>query len=50
MSDIKEKLKTFSQDFNNRLEQYFPLPNGPEKRVVEAMKYSVMNGGKRLRP
>ncbi len=50
MSDIKEKLKTFSQDFNNRLEQYFPLPSGPEKRVVEAMKYSVMNGGKRLRP
>ena len=50
MSDIVSKLKTFSQEFNLKLEQYFPLPSGPEKRVVEAMKYSVMNGGKRLRP
>ncbi len=50
MSDIQEKLKTFSQEFNYHLESYFPLPSGPEKRVVEAMKYSVMNGGKRLRP
>ena len=50
MSDIKQKLKTFSQEFNVHLENQFPLPSGPEKRVVEAMKYSVMNGGKRLRP
>ena len=50
MSDIKQKLKTFSQEFNTHLENQFPLPSGPEKRVVEAMKYSVMNGGKRLRP
>lgn len=50
MTDIKEKLSTFTQDFNNHLGEFFPLPDGPEKRVVQAMEYSVMNGGKRLRP
>lgn len=50
MTDIQNRLKEFSQQFNDYIEQFFPLPEGPEKRVVEAMKYSVMNGGKRLRP
>ncbi len=50
MVDIKEVLKAFSLQFNADLEQYFVLPEGAEKRVVEAMKYSLMNGGKRLRP
>lgn len=50
MTDIKEKLTAFSKRFNERLPEFFPLPDGPEKRVVQAMEYSVMNGGKRLRP
>lgn len=50
MSDIVAVLTEFSKKFNVYLEQCFPLPDGAEKRVVEAMKYSVMNGGKRLRP
>ncbi len=50
MTDIKDQLKTFSQDFNEYIATFFPLPSGQEQRVVEAMKYSVMNGGKRLRP
>lgn len=50
MSDIVEKLTFFSKKFNADLEQCFPLANGAENRVIEAMKYSVMNGGKRLRP
>ena len=50
MTDIKEKLSTFTQNFNSQLGEFFPLPEGPEKRVVQAMEYSVMNGGKRLRP
>lgn len=48
--DIKTTLTEFSQQFNTYIETLFPLPSGPEKRVIEAMKYSVMNGGKRLRP
>lgn len=50
MTDIKTKIKTFSQEFNDYIATFFPLPSGKEQRVVEAMKYSVMNGGKRLRP
>ena len=50
MSDIVEILQMFSARFNSNLSVFFPKPNGPEKRVVEAMEYSVMNGGKRLRP
>lgn len=50
MTDIQSALKEYSAWFNAKLEDFFPLPNGQEKRVVKAMRYSVMNGGKRLRP
>lgn len=50
MSDIKSVLTEFSQKFNQDLEKLFIKPQGAEKRVVAAMKYSLMNGGKRLRP
>ncbi len=49
MADIKQVLGAFAAEFNQYLEQCFVLPPGAEKRVIEAMKYSVMNGGKRLR-
>ena len=48
--DIKQNLAEFSAQFNQDLARYFPKPDGAEKRVIEAMEYSVMNGGKRLRP
>jgi len=48
--DIKSEIKNFANFFNGELEQYFPMPQGEEKQVVEAMRYSVLNGGKRLRP
>ena len=50
MIDIKRDLSEFAAKFNADLVKYLPLPDGVEKRVVEAMKYSLMNGGKRLRP
>ena len=50
MVDIRAELKDFAAAFNEELRQYFPMPQGPEKRVVEAMEYSVLNGGKRIRP
>lgn len=50
MSNFIELLAEYSHNFNQQLPAYFPLPSGPEKRVVEAMYYSVSNGGKRLRP
>lgn len=50
MSDILEVLKKYSTRFNADMEKMFVMPNGPESRTVQAMKYAVMNGGKRLRP
>ena len=50
MTDISNLLSRFSADFNARLDDFFPLSDKPENRVIEAMKYSVTNGGKRLRP
>lgn len=35
---------------NAELDHLLPLPDGPEARVVEAMRYSSLDGGKRLRP
>ncbi|OAG27342.1 polyprenyl synthetase family protein [Thermodesulfatator autotrophicus] len=43
---LKEK-----QDLVNRaLKAYVPLLEGPASRLFEAMHYSLMSGGKRLRP
>ena len=48
--DIIEKIKAFAERFNQGLDAYFPMPDTLDGRVIEAMKYSVKNGGKRLRP
>lgn len=50
MQDFAAKLAEYTDFFNRQLPQFFPLPEEPEKRVAEAMLYSVTNGGKRLRP
>ena len=50
MTDINAKLAAFSAYFNDRLPSLFRLPDGREKKVAEAMLYSVSNGGKRVRP
>ena len=47
---ITSSLNEYSTRFNSVLTNYFPFPNGCEKRIVEAMNYSITNGGKRLRP
>ncbi len=50
METIEDILKSYTKQFNNDLEKYFPISDKTEQRAVEAMRYSVMNGGKRLRP
>ncbi len=50
MTDVLNQIKAFSQRFNARLETLFQMPEGFERRTVEAMKYALMNGGKRIRP
>lgn len=50
MYDFISDLKQFCTEFNAKLPQLFNYPSGMEKRVSEAMFYSLSNGGKRLRP
>lgn len=50
MTDFAFQLSCFSKEFNRNLPQFFIANSGPENRVVEAMYYSLSNGGKRLRP
>ena len=35
---------------NDVLEAYLPMPGGEQATLTEAMRYSVLAGGKRLRP
>ncbi len=53
----KERSMIFEQEFAEKqrqvediLRQYAPAPSGMQKTVTEAMNYSLMAGGKRLRP
>ncbi len=50
MTPFNERLKKFSLNFNNYLTTLFNYPQGTERQVSEAMYYSLINGGKRLRP
>lgn len=50
MASFKNNLLEISDTIKDEFETAFIFPKGEEKRVVEAMKYSVLNGGKRLRP
>lgn len=38
------------KEIENVILTYLPKEEGPQKKVIEAMRYSVMAGGKRLRP
>ena len=49
-SRFQELLKQKTAYVNDVLEQYFPVEEGLQKTVLEAMNYSVRVGGKRLRP
>jgi geranylgeranyl diphosphate synthase type II len=48
--DLKQYLETRRQMVERALEVSLPMQEGPEARVVEAMRYSLFAGGKRLRP
>ena len=50
MNKIEEILKEFSNRFNQEINNFFYFPEGYERRVVDAMYYSMTRGGKKLRP
>jgi farnesyl diphosphate synthase len=49
-NNFEQIIKEYSKLFNQEIEKYFNFPHGDEKRVTEAMHYSLSCGGKRLRP
>lgn len=48
--NFKEELQKKVQFAEQIVESYLPLEEGYQKRIMEAMKYSLTAGGKRLRP
>lgn len=50
MMNFNAELKERQEYINRVLEAYLPKTEGKQKTVLEAMKYSVTIGGKRLRP
>ena len=49
-SDFKSTLAEIGTATNAELDRLLPAVSGPENRVVEAMRYAALDGGKRLRP
>jgi geranylgeranyl diphosphate synthase type II len=48
--DFKIELKKYQQIIENELKKYLREGICPEKKLNESMEYSLMAGGKRLRP
>lgn len=48
--NFKEELKKYQEIVNTNLENYLKREETPEKTLNESMEYSLMAGGKRLRP
>src|SRR5665811_1383734 len=46
---LADALKRRAREVEHALDVLLPLPDGQEKRLIEAMRYAVLGGGKRLR-
>ena len=50
MSHLAERLKDAADRVNVALDALLPREMGPETRLISAMRYAALGGGKRLRP
>lgn len=48
--NFEEERKKKTAQIEQILKEYLPEPAGEQRLIMEAMEYSVMAGGKRLRP
>ncbi len=48
--EIKEELKKYQEIINNELEKQIQVSSNMEKILYESMNYSLLAGGKRIRP
>ena len=49
-AELIQRLQSYTQRVDAQLEQILPSPSGPASMLFKAMRYSVFNGGKRVRP
>lgn len=47
---LKGALKAIAEDIDKSFDLLLPLPGDPRDRLVEAMRYATIGGGKRVRP
>ncbi|MBE5856216.1 MAG: polyprenyl synthetase family protein [Lachnospiraceae bacterium] len=50
MSDFQKDLPAKVDEIEKIIREYLPKEDGFQKTVIEAMNYSILSGGKRLRP
>ena len=43
-------IKNYGERVDQQLQRILPVAEGPAERLLSAMRYSVFNGGKRIRP
>jgi farnesyl diphosphate synthase len=48
--DIESALACNARDVNVTLDALLPMHDDPERRLIEAIRYSTLSGGKRIRP
>ena len=47
---LKPALNAIAEDIDHSFDLLLPLPGDPRNRLVEAMRYATIGGGKRIRP
>lgn len=50
MSDLQKRQEMLLEQIEEKLEAYVPQTNALYHRLLEAMRYSLLDGGKRIRP
>jgi len=50
MNDLKQYLSVKKELVDDELDRLLPEPAGLERSIYEAMRYSILGGGKRIRP
>jgi farnesyl diphosphate synthase len=50
VESFDQSLAAVGRELNETLDHLLPISDGPERRLQEAMRYSTLDGGKRLRP
>lgn len=50
MEQIQDSIRRRAAEIEEIIKRYLPAEAGPQRTVLEAMNYSVLAGGKRLRP